>query len=140
MITERLGKHTIERYNSIDELPTERFFTYNRMLLLDSGIGGDMEAVDGHISKIMGYVAREKKEEATQELMNMRNSFYFVIENMNPKHLSYAALIHRIDGKLMTDFSDENLKKLTKQLSEWGANRGFFEIVIEAVKKKFKMN
>jgi len=140
MKTERIGKHTIERYDSIDEMPTERFFTYNRMLLLDSGIGGDMEAIDGHITKIMGYVTRDKKEEATQELMNMRSSFYFVIENMNPKHLSFAALVHRIDGKLMTDFSDENLRNLVKQFSQWGANRGFYERAIEAVKKKFKTN
>lgn len=138
MKIERIGKHKIERFDNIDEIPTERFFTYNRMLLLDSGIGGDMEAIDNHISRIAGFVARDKKKEATQELMNMRSSFYFVIENLNPKHLSYAALVHKVDGVLVTDFSDDNLRKLTKDFSDWGASRGFFEVAIEAVKKKFK--
>lgn len=140
MKIERIGKHTIEVYDSIDNLPTERFFIYNRMLLLDSGIGGDMEAVDGHIGKVMGFISRDKKEEALQELMNMRSSFYFVIENMSPKHLSYCVLIHKIDGKLVTDLSDENLRRIGKKLGEWGASRGYFERAVEAVKKKFKTN
>ena len=135
-----IGRHKIEMYDSIDELPTERFFTYNRMLLIDSGIGGDMEAIDEHIGKIMRYVAADEKDKAQQELLNMRSSFYFVTENLNPKHLSYVALVHSIDGKRMTDFGDDNLRRVLKQFSEWGASRGVISRALEAVKKKLKPN
>lgn len=140
MRVESVGKHNIELFNGIDELPTERFFTYNRMLLIDSGIGGDMEAVDGHIGKIMRYVSTDKKKEALQGLKNMRSSFYFVLENLNPKHLSFCALIHKIDGEVLHDFSDDNLRRVHEQLSKWGADRGFLERTLDAVKKKFKRN
>ncbi|AFM54798.1 virion structural protein [Croceibacter phage P2559S] len=135
MITNKIGKHTVQVYNAIDELPTERFFTYNRMMLLDSGIGGDLDAIDTHITKAMKYVQLGKKDEAQQVLMNMRTSFYFVMENLNPKHLSYAALVYSIDGKVQHDFSDERLKEMVQQFSSWGASKSFYDTAIEVVKK-----
>lgn len=140
MKVEYIGKHKIELYDSIDELPTDRFFMYNRMLLIDSGIGGDMEAIDSHITKVMRFISMGKNEDAQRELLNMRTSFYFVIENINPKHLSYAALVHSIDGKLMTDISEANLTEILKQFAAWRVERGFIERALEAVKKKFKRN
>lgn len=41
-----LQGHKIEIYDSIDELPIVRFQIYNKYLLLDCGIGSDMESVD----------------------------------------------------------------------------------------------
>lgn len=140
MKIDKIGRHTIELYNSIDELSTERFAVYNKMLLIDSGIGSDMDAIDTHITKIMRYLTQDKKDDARIELGNMRMSFYFVIENLSPRHLSYAALVYKIDGKLVTDFSDDNLQRMLKKFSDWGATRGYFEKVLEAVKKKFKLN
>jgi len=140
MITNKIGKHTVQVYNAIDELPTERFFTYNRMMLLDSGIGGDLDAIDTHITKAMKYVQLGKKDEAQQVLMNMRTSFYFVMENLNPKHLSYAALVYSIDGKVQHDFSDEALRAMVTQFSSWGANKSYYDTAIEVVKKNWKLN
>lgn len=138
MKTEKIGRHRIELYDSIDELTTERFFTYNKMLLIDSGIGSDMQAIDDHITRLLRYLKTDKKEEAAQELINMRSSFYFVIENLSPKYLSFAALVYKVDGKLVTDFSDENLTRLVERFSSWGADVGFLDRAIEAVKKKLK--
>lgn len=140
MITQKIGKHTIQVYNAIDELPTERFFTYNRMLLLDSGIGGDLEAIDTHITKAMKYVQLGDKDKAQQVLTNMRSSFYFILENLNPKHLSYAALVYTIDGKVQHDFSDEALRGMVAQFSSWGASKSFYDAAIEVVKKNSKLN
>lgn len=140
MIENKIGKHSVKVYNAIDEIPTERFFAYNRMMLLDSGIGGDLEAVDGHITRAMKYVAQGKQEEANQVLLNMRNSFYFILENLNPKHLSYAALVYSIDGKVQHDFSDEALQAMVAQFSTWGANKSFYDTAIEVVKKNWKLN
>lgn len=140
MIKQKIGKHTIELYNDISKLPTERFFTYNRMMLLDSGIGGDLEAIDQHITRAMRYVALGKQEQANQVLLNMRESFYFITENINPKNLSFAALVYSIDGKVQHDFSDERLTEMIKQFSEWGATVSFIDKALEVVKKKLKLN
>lgn len=136
MVEHKIGKHKVKLYTSISELPVERFFTYNRMLIIDSGLGSDMEAIDQHIGNAIRYVGIDNKKLAIQELENMRASFYLITENMSPKHLSYAALVYSVDGKIMDDFSDENLKALVTQFSSWGATQGFISRALDAVKKK----
>ena len=42
MVEVQLTHHKVELYNSIEELSIERFHKYNKMLLVDSGIGGSM--------------------------------------------------------------------------------------------------
>ena len=42
----------IKLYDSIDELPIVNFQKYNKYLLIDSGIGSDLNAFDEHITKI----------------------------------------------------------------------------------------
>lgn len=37
-----LAKHKVELYDSIDELPIVRFHKYNKMLLIDAGVGSDL--------------------------------------------------------------------------------------------------
>ena len=40
---------TIKLYDSIDELPIVNFQKYNKYILIDSGLGSDIESVDEHI-------------------------------------------------------------------------------------------
>ena len=140
MITETIGSHKIQLYNSIDELTAERFSCYNKMMLIDSGIGATMEDIDGHITKALRFIEADKSSEAAQELINMRTSFYFITENISPKYMSYAALIYSIDGKPITDFSEDNLKKILDQLNAWGTQKSILDKALEAVKKKFKLS
>ena len=140
MKKQKIGRHVIELYDSIEEVPVNRFFTYNRMLLIDSGIGVDMGSVDEHLGMIMRFIEAGNKEKAMQEVLNMRTNIYFVTENLNPKHMSYAALVYSVDGKLVTDFSDENLRRMLTMFSEWGMKKGFIQKAIEAVKKNSKKN
>lgn len=140
MKIDHIGKHRVELYASIEELPVERFFTFNRMLMIDSGIGGDFEAVDGHISKAIGLMTAGKIEESRQELVNMRNNVFFIFENLNPRYLAYAAMVKSIDGREQTDLTDEALREMIKTFSRWGATKGFLDQAIEALKKKAEMS
>lgn len=135
-----IGKHRVELFNSIEEMPVERFFTYNRMLLIDSGLGADFTAVDAHITKAIQYMVNGQTEEARQELINMRNAVYFVFDGLNPKYLSYAALVYKIDGHQVHDITDEALRDRVKTFSTWGAKKGFLDQAIEAIKKKRRTN
>ena len=51
MKTVKIGKHTVELYDTIEELPVIRFHKYQKYLLVDSGIGSTIEDFDKHIEK-----------------------------------------------------------------------------------------
>ena len=50
MKTLKLAGKTIEVYDDIENLPVTRFHKYNKMLLVDAGIGSDIADFDKHIS------------------------------------------------------------------------------------------
>ena len=63
MKTVKIGEYTVEIYDAIDELPMLRFHKYNKMLLVDAGIGSDLQDFDTHIEKGNGGYARSKTPE-----------------------------------------------------------------------------
>ena len=118
MKTIKIGKHTVEMYESIEDLPIVRFHKYNKMLLVDAGLGSDLADIDSHIEKTIAFMRMNKQDSAIAELMNMRKAVFFVQMNLSPKHLAFAALIHAIDGKETNDLSDDGLKKVCELLSD----------------------
>lgn len=102
----------IKLYDSIDELPIVNFQKYNKYLLIDSGIGSDLNAFDEHISKIAMSIKSGDPKKALIELQNLRQNLYMVNSEISPKYLAFAALVHSVNGKPNTDMSDDNLKKL----------------------------
>lgn len=133
MKTEKIGKYTVEIYDSIDELPIKRFHKFNKYVLVDSGIGSDLNDINTKISRIAQFIEKEP-ESAKLELENLRQSLYMITEEINLKHLSLIPLIKSINGKEVHDLSDENIKFLLKKLSS--VNLGFFNRLVESVKKK----
>lgn len=105
-------------YDSIDEMPIVNFQKYNKYLLIDSGIGSDVDDIDAHIVKIAKYIKSNNNKKALQELQNMRQNIYMVNSEISPKYLAFAALIHSVDGKEVNDLSDDGLKKLLQDLKE----------------------
>ena len=103
-------------YDSIDEMPIINFQKYNKYLLIDAGIGSDVDSIDEHIVHIGKYIKSGDKAKAMQELQNMRQNMYMINSEISPKYLAFAALIHSIDGKKLTDLSDSNLKRVLEDL------------------------
>ena len=129
----KVNKHTVEIYDSIDELPIHRFQKYNKYLLIDSGVGSDMQDVLGHIDRAKIYI-KSNPAMAVTELENMRQSIYLVADELSPKYMAFAALVHKIDGEEITDTSDAGLKRVLEILSE--AKKGWLDGVLNSVKKK----
>ena len=113
-----INKKIVRVYDSIDEMPIVNFQKYNKYLLIDSGIGSDADDIDAHIVKIAKFIKANNNKKALQELQNMRQNMYMVNNEISPKYLAFAALIHSIDGKEVNDLSDDNLKKLLQDLKE----------------------
>lgn len=130
----KIGKHNVEIYDSIEDLPSVRFHKYNKFLLIDAGIGSDLSDVDGHIEKAIAYSRSKTPELGAIELENLRQNIYFIQAELSPKHLALAVLIKSIDGVEQTDLSPEGLQKVLDYFSDVPHNE--LTAQSEAVKKK----
>lgn len=113
-----VNKKTVRVYDSIDEMPIINFQKYNKYLLIDSGIGSDVDDIDAHIARIAKFIKSNNAKKALQELQNMRQNMYMVNSEISPKYLAFAALIHSIDGEEINDLSDDGLKNVLAKLKE----------------------
>lgn len=129
-----IGNLDVELYDSIEELPMARFHKYNKMLLIDSGIGSDLSDFDAHIEKVRIYCNSDTPELAVPELDNMRQNIYFIQEGLSPKHLAFCVLVKSVNGEPCDDISPEGLQKTLDRFSD--ISKKDFTAPMEAVKKK----
>lgn len=134
MVTVKIGKHTVEMYDTIEELPIVRFHKYQKLLLVDAGIGSDIAAFDQRIEKTRRFLMAGKPEQAQQELENMRQCVFLIQSGVNPKHRAFAALITKIDGQDCADIGDDALAAITEKLNDVPESE--LTAQLEAVKKK----
>lgn len=134
MVTAKIGKHTVEFYDTIEELPIVRFHKYQKLLLVDAGIGSDITAFDQRIEKTRRFLMAGKPEQAQQELENMRQCVFLIQSGVNPKHRAFAALVTKIDGQDCTDIGDDALAAITEKFNDVPESE--LTAQLEAVKKK----
>ena len=130
----KIGKHKVEMHDDISQLPVKRYHVFNRMLLVDAGIGSDVSDFDRHIERVMAYSRKEQRENLLAELKNLRQSVYFVLNGINPKLMSFACLVTKIDGSACDDLTDEGLRKVVAVLNDVPIAE--VTASFEAVKKK----
>lgn len=124
----------IQLYDSIDEMPIVNFQKYNKCVLIDSGLGSDIDSIDNHIVDIAKYVKNGDTKNALQELQNMRQTMHMIVSGVSPKNLAFAALIYSIDGVEQKNLSDEHLQEIIDELNELPF--GLFIDLVEKLKKK----
>ena len=129
-----IGKHTVEIYDSIDELPIKRFHKFNKYLLIDAGVGSDLNSISEKINRIVRFIDKEDKANAKIELDNLRQAMFLSVSELNAKHLAFMALVKSVDGKDIIDLSDAGLKKTQQIFEEQQTN--FIDRLIQSVKKK----
>lgn len=134
MVTIKIGKHTVEMYDAIDELPIVRFHKYQKLLLIDAGVGADIPAFDQRTEKMRRYLMDGKIDKAQQELENLRQSVFLIQNGISPKHRAFAVLVSKIDGRECNDLSDVALSELLETLQD--APEKEMTARLEAVKKK----
>ena len=125
-----LKKTKIMLYADIDQLPADRFSKVNKYWMLHDELGSSFEDIDRiHITRIV--LSLHDKDKAKKVLDNMRVLIHNIINEVNPESMSFACMIHSIDGVEVTDLSDENLMKIIKYLSGRG-------LTVDVLKKKTK--
>lgn len=118
MKTVEIGKHKVEFYDTIEDMPVERFHRLNRYLLVESGIGSSVEAVDQRLSQTIAFLKVGDRDSAIQELENLRQSVFLVCEGISPKDRAFAAIVSKIDGIPMQDMSEDGLDEVLRRLPE----------------------
>jgi hypothetical protein len=134
MQTFNYNGNEVEIYSDI-QMPVTTYIDYNRFLLIDSGIGADLESLDAHIGKIAYHIQKGEKDEAITVLTNFRTCYDFMLKNTNPELLSFAALIKSVNGEEWTDRSDEGLSRLVEILGRKGLTMAKVRYFTDKVKK-----
>ncbi|MCB0585515.1 MAG: hypothetical protein KDD06_09360 [Phaeodactylibacter sp.] len=137
MLEIRLNGHFLEMWDSIDELPFSRFQEYNRAVMLDSGLGSDIPAIDRHLNQARRYNANKDTANTEQTLLNMRQAIAFVLDKSSPEGQAFVALIARMNGRAVEDISPEGTKKILENLSRRGLTVGKLRGFLEYVKKNW---
>ena len=138
MRSEKIGKLNLILYDGIEEIPSYNFTRYNFFLMLDSGIGGDIDAIAQRLSNMQRLAKNGEIEKHEIETNNLLQCFAFILENTTPEHFSFVPWIASIDGEQVTDLSDQSVKDILKRLSESGLTNGFIQTFLEGIKKKFQ--
>jgi len=130
----QLNGHKVRIYDSIDTLPITRFHSYNRMLLVDAGVGSDISDFDNHIERMVRYIRKGDNDSAAKELDNLRQNVYMIMSGQSVRDMSFACLVSSIDDKPCDDLSPEGLQKVLEALG--GATRGELTEAYQSAKKK----
>lgn len=129
-----IGSHNVAVYDSIEELPIKRFQKYNKMMLIDAGVGSDMRDIVAHVQRATIYATNGDTKNTIQELNNLLQAIELVNNELSPRYMAFVCLVAEIDGKPCNDISDDGLIATLKALGS--ATTSQMTASIEAVKKK----
>ena len=67
MVERLIAGHRVRLFDAIDDLPIVRFQKFQKYLLIDAGIGGDIASFDRRCEKMRRYMGKGKTDLAMQE-------------------------------------------------------------------------
>lgn len=138
MRIEKLNGLTLELYTDIEELPIVNFQEFNRLMLIDSGVGGDLEAIDRHLGAILRYNKLGQAEKLQKEAMNLRQNLAFCISGVTPKMAAFVPMIKSVNGQPVEDFTEEGVARTLALLNREGATFGWLRGLVDWFKKKIE--
>ena len=130
IIKKGVHRTSVKLYDDISQMPITRFMLANKYWMLHDAIGSDIGDFDkNHYSKF-ALIAGDKAK-TLKELENFRILVYNIMNELNVQHLSFACLVHSVNGVEVTDLSEENLRAVLADLSRRGLTQ-------DTLKKKLK--
>lgn len=132
-------KHKILLWETIDELPIERFMAYNKYLMISGALGSTFEDIDAnHLHQLVTVI--DDKVKVIQQVTNLRELIYNIINEVNYDHHAFACLVYSIDGEVMSDITDNGLKRTLKRLSDIGISNADVKKKTKKSRKPFSLN
>jgi hypothetical protein len=133
-----INNRSVEILESIEDLPIYRFHKFNKYMLIDAGIGSDLNDLQTRANKAKSFISNNKPKEAQTELTNLLTAFSSIASELNYGHLAFMFLIESVDGVKITDYSDSGVRKTLALVNGEPLNR--FNALFSAVKKKLMMS
>ncbi len=115
MVERTVNGHKLVFYDGVEDLPIVQFHRYSKFLLVESGIGDNINDIDKHITRILNFFNDKKKMQ--QELMNLRQCLYVIATEQDLHNKATLCLVRSVDGKPWEDFSDNGLEELYKMVN-----------------------
>jgi hypothetical protein len=120
-------KVKVELYESIKEQPMLRKHELGKLIMKDINIGDSMDSVAQHFKNWHDMVHLKKYDESVQEMMNLHNNFFYMLNSVSISSYCFVTYVHSIGGKPYTDLSTSGADRVIKQLSEGGLTVGDVE-------------
>lgn len=138
MKTIKFNGHVLKIHDSIQGLSITRFQKYNLNVLIDSGIGSDLNSIDTHIDRIARTISKDIPE-SLQELTNFQQNIHFVMSKTSPEMNSFVVLIDELNGRKITeeDLTEEGIKDIIEELGRKRFSYENMKTVLKRIKKKF---
>ena len=112
----KINGHKVVIHDDIDQMTIAQFNKVNKFWMLSDDLGNDFADIDNmHISRLM-LVAGDKSK-TLKEIQNLRILINNIISEVSPDQMAFAALIHSIDDVPVTDYSDDNSKRMLTMLN-----------------------
>ncbi len=140
MKTIKVKGNRVELFDSISELTAERDHAINKLITMQMGIGDGMDSVAKHLSQLFTYVQQDKKEETLQEIKNLHNNYYMMIEGISPKSLCFAVFVNSINRKTRYSVKTEHAQETIDELYKMGITSEQVKPQVDALKKKLMTN
>lgn len=106
----------------------------------DIGVGSTPDHINEHLGKLFEYAGSGNLEAVQKEARNLHNSYWNAIQKLNAKSLSFAPLVHSIDGNVRYDLSFDKAKETVKMCSDCGLKNEQVSELVDEIKKKFTRN
>lgn len=133
-----VGGHKVELYDSIDEMPMANYHKFNKYLMFESGLAPSATGVIGHLSRMSELLQAEEYEKLNLEIQNTYQAISFIMEEMSPVSMAFACMVHKIDGDVVSDLSDEAMKLLSYRLNRERAK--VLRKKVDELKKKLTLS
>lgn len=137
MKTVKTKKGTITYYETKNELPAIRWKQFNKMCLIQSNVGNDMESIVKTIQQIDMWIAKDEKKHALSKRNNLFILLALIHQGVNPGSLAFAPLVYSINGKEKEDLSEEGFIKTSEEVEKLNFTVSQIEEMREDVKKNF---
>jgi hypothetical protein len=133
MLRKTINDIEIELYDSIDELPITRYQWFNRQMMIDSGVGGDLDAFNRRCVSIARLIDTDASK-AKVEIQNLMGSVHFMMNNVNPEMNAFVGLVKSVDGKdLPNEITDDIVKSTLSKIG--GVKLSWIRRMIKKIKR-----
>lgn len=116
----KIGKHEIEVYDDIQQIPMGKFQKFNKYSMISNEIGNTFADYDNRTMKALEFLDKGMINEAKQEIANRRQTVFNAFNEKSPTGKAFSCLIKRIDDVEYNGISPAELDLVEDHLNRIG--------------------